>query len=112
MSVRLLIAAVAVVASLSLIAHAQVFPAKPVRILTSEPGGGNDFGARLIAQGLTPALGQPFLVENRGGGNGIIAAETVAKAAPDGHTLLYYGANIWLLPFLRSAVPYDPLRDF
>ena len=92
--------------------YAQVFPTKPVRILTSEPGGGNDFGARLIAQGLSPSMGQQSIVENRGGGSGVIVAETVAKAAPDGHTLLYYGSNIWLMPFLRSSVPYDPVKDF
>ena len=91
---------------------AQSFPAKPIRVLTSEPGGGNDFAARIIAQAVAPAVGQQVLVDNRGGGGGVIAAELVAKAPPDGHTLLFYGSNIWLMPFLRSAVPYDPVRDF
>jgi tripartite-type tricarboxylate transporter receptor subunit TctC len=109
---RLLGGVVAAFASVFSIANAQVYPAKPVRILTAEAGGGNDFGARLIAQGLAPAMGQPFVVENRGGGNGIIAAEMVARAAPDGHTLLYYGSNVWLMPFLRRNVPYDPVKDF
>ncbi len=90
----------------------QDFPSKPVRLFTSEPGGGNDFAARLIAQGLTGALGQQVVVENRGAAGGVIAAETVAKAPPDGHTLLFYGSNIWLLPFLRKNVPYHPVRDF
>ena len=90
---------------------AQGFPAKPIHIVTSEPGGGNDFAARLIAQGLAAGLGQPVIVDNRGGASGAIAGETVAKAPPDGHTLLLYGSNIWLLPFLRERVPYDPAND-
>ena len=91
---------------------AQPFPAKPIRIVTSEPGGGNDFGARILSVALTEQLGQQILIENRGAAGGAIAAETVAKAAPDGYTLLYYGSNIWLLPYLRKNVPYDPVRDF
>ena len=90
----------------------QAFPVKPIRILTSEPGGGNDFGARLIAQGISGSLGQPIIVENRGGGSGSITGELLAKAKPDGYTLLMYGQGIWLLPFLRRNVPYDPLKDF
>ena len=89
----------------------RIFPARPVHIVTSEPGGGNDFAARLIAQGLTGPLGQPVVVDNRGGASGAIAGETVAKAPPDGHLLLLYGSNIWLLPFLRDRVPYDPVKD-
>ncbi len=90
----------------------QGYPNKPIQMLTSEPGGGNDFAARLIAQGLSVNLGQQVLVVNRGAAGGVVAAETVARAAPDGYTLLFYGSNIWLLPFLRSQVPYDPVRDF
>ncbi len=92
--------------------QAQSFPVRPVHVVTSEPGGGNDFAARVIAQGLTGALGQPVVVDNRGGASGAIAGETVAKAPPDGHMLLLYGSNIWLLPFLRERVPYDPVKDF
>ena len=81
------------------LACAQNFPNRAIHIVTSEPGGGNDFAARVIAQGLTAPLGQPVVVDNRGGASGAIAGETVAKGAPDGHLLLLYGSNIWLLPF-------------
>ncbi len=87
------------------LAYAQHFPNRAIHIVTSEPGGGNDFAARVIAQGLTAPLGQPVVVDNRGGASGAIAGETVAKGAPDGHLLLLYGSNIWLLPFLRERVP-------
>jgi tripartite-type tricarboxylate transporter receptor subunit TctC len=100
-------AAVLAVAACGLV-QAQPYPAKPVRFVTSEPGGGNDLIARMLAEGLTAGLGQRFIVDNRG----IVAAEIVKNATPDGYTLLVYGANIWLLPFLRSGVPWDPLRDF
>lgn len=89
-------------------AQAQSFPTKPIRIVTSETGGGNDIVARMLADGLTASLGQRVIVDNRG----IVAAEIVKNATPDGYTLLIYGANIWLLPFLRDNVPWDPLRDF
>lgn len=91
-------------------AHAQSFPTKPIRIVTSDASGGSDIITRVIAQGISPALGQPVVVENRGGG--VIAGETVAKAPPDGHTLLFYGGTLWLLPMMRSYVPYDAMRDF
>lgn len=91
-------------------ASAQEFPVKPIRIITSEAGGGADFQGRLIAQGITAALGQQVVVENRGGG--VIPGETVARSAADGYTLLYNGSTHWLLPFLRSNVPYDPVADF
>lgn len=89
----------------------QNFPTKPIRFVTVEPGGGSDIVSRIIAPGLTFSLGQQIIVENRGGGSGIIAVETVAKAPPDGYTLLSYG-SIWILPFLRENLPYDPVRDF
>src|ERR1044072_3252379 len=75
----------------SVIAHGQAFPTKPIRIVTSEPGGGLDFAARAIAQGTAPAFGYPVIVENRGGAGGLIAISTVAHAQPDGYTLLLYG---------------------
>lgn len=89
---------------------AQDFPAKPVRIVTSDVGGGADVQARLIAQGITPALGQQVIIENRGGG--FAPGEAVSRAAPDGYTILYTGSAHWLLPFLRRNVPYDPVADF
>ena len=91
-------------------ACAQDFPSKPIRIVVPGAGGGGDFAARLLAQGMSGPLGQQVLVENRP--IGFIPAETVAKAAPDGHTLLLSGSGMWLQPFLRSDVPWDPVRDF
>ena len=92
-------------------AAGQNYPNKPVRIVTAEPGGGNDFAARMIMPGLAAGLGQPVIIENRGGASGAIAADTVAKAPPDGYSLLLYASGIWLIPFLRANVPYDPVRD-
>ena len=88
----------------------QTFPNAPVRIFTSEIGGGVDIVARIVADGLGPRLGQPVIVENRGG-SAIIPAQIVAKAPADGHTMLFYGSPIWLLPLLQ-ATPYDPIKDF
>src|SRR5262245_7395760 len=82
---------------------AQEFPTKAIRIVASEPGGGGDFLARLIGQGLTANLGQPVVVENRGGG--VIAGDAVARSAPDGYTMLLYGNTFWLLPLMRSRIP-------
>ena len=92
-------------------AVAQSYPTKPIRVVTSEPGGGNDFAARTIGQAVGPRLGQPWIIDNRGGAGGAIAAEIVAKAPADGYTLLVYAANIWLIPLLRKNVPYDVMRD-
>ena len=91
-------------------AHGQQFPSKTVRIVASEAGGSGDFVSRLIAQGLTASFGQQVIVENRGGG--VIAGDLVAKAPPDGYTMLLYGNTLWLLPLMRKQVPYDPYRDF
>ncbi len=90
-------------------AAAQTFPTKPVRIVTSQPGGGNDFAARLIAPGLSSALGQQVLVDNRPAG--VIPGQLVARAAPDGHTLLLTTGVLWILPLIQSA-PFDAERDF
>ena len=87
-------------------AYAQNWPLKSVRIITAEPGTGNDLIARLIVPYLSNAFGQQFIVDNRG----LVAVDMVAKAAPDGYTLLSYGPPLWLTPLLRQ-VSYDPLRD-
>ncbi len=92
-------------------ASVQEFPSRPIRIVTAEIGGGNDFAARILAQGIMPALGKPVIVENRGG-SVVVSAQIVGKAQPDGHTLLLYGSNLWILPFMRDQVPYDPIADF
>jgi tripartite-type tricarboxylate transporter receptor subunit TctC len=88
----------------------QTFPSKPVRIVATGVGGSGDFAARLIAQGLVASWAQPVIVDNRG--DGTIAAASVMKALPDGHTLLINGSNLWLLQFLREKVAWDPLKDF
>ncbi|MCC6535540.1 MAG: tripartite tricarboxylate transporter substrate binding protein [Burkholderiales bacterium] len=87
---------------------AQTYPSRVVRIVTAAPGGTIDLGARLVAQGLSAALGQPVVVENRG----VLAAEVVAKATPDGHTLVYYTSSLWLAPFLFETTTWDPIKDF
>ena len=91
--------------------YAQDYPVKPIRIVTSGAGGGSDFAARLIAQGLSVQFNQQVIVDNRAGGV-LIEAEVLIKAAPDGYTLLLEGSPVWLLPFLHNNVPYDPIRDF
>ena len=88
---------------------AQSYPNKPVRIVTGGVGGGNDFAARLIAQGLTASLGQQVIVDNRA--SGVIPGETVSRAPPDGYTLLVTGGTLWIGPLLQHT-PYDPMRDF
>ena len=92
-------------------ASTQAYPNKVVRIVTAEPGGGNELAARLISQGLTTSLGQQVIVESRGGGSGAIAMQTVAKAAPDGYTLLLFSSSLWVLPLMKE-VPWDTFRDF
>ena len=85
------------------------YPNKTIRIFTTEPGGAADIASRLIAQGISGPLGQPVVVENRAGG--ITAVEAVAKAPPDGYSMIHYGSTIWLLPFMRDNAPWEA-RDF
>lgn len=79
---------------------AQDYPTRPVRVVTSAPGGGVDFTARLLAQGLTAALGQQFVVDNRGGTH--VPAMTAANAAADGYTLLVDNNTLWVAPLLAK----------
>src|SRR5690348_4938433 len=91
-------------------AYAQDFPSRPIRIITAEAGGTNDFAVRSIVPGVSAGVGQQLIVDNRG--PGVIPSTAVAKAAPDGYTLLLHGSSIWLSSFFQSDVPYDALRDF
>jgi tripartite-type tricarboxylate transporter receptor subunit TctC len=88
------------------------WPARPVRIVVPQtPGASTDLTARLIAQKLSPVLGQPVIVENRPGAGSIVGTELVAKATPDGHTLLVVASSITLNPILHKNLPFDPQRD-
>ena len=94
-------------------AHAQ-YPTRPIRFIVPFPAGGlADTIARVIAQHLTQAMGQQWLVDNRPGADGVLAGSIVAKAAPDGYTL-FFGTNSPLsaAPALRKIPPYDPIEDF
>jgi len=92
----------------------QNYPVRPVRlIVTVPPGGAADLVARVMAQKLGDAMGQTFVVDNRGGGGGQIAAELVAKAAPDGYTLLQSSITTHGIgPHVYSKMLFDPLKDF
>ena len=93
-------------------ASAQSFPTKPIKIIVPFPAGGTvDFFARVISTKLSEALGQSVLVENRAGAGGNIAAEAVAKAAPDGYTLLMGSEIIAINTSLYSKIGYDPVKD-
>ena len=92
--------------------NAQPFPTKPIKIIVPFPAGGTvDFFARVISTKLSDALGQSVLVENRAGAGGNIAAEAVAKAAPDGYTLLMGSEIIAINTSLYSKIGYDPVKD-
>jgi len=94
-------------------AHAQTYPAKPIRfIVPFAPGGGSDLVARTVAQKITEALGQPVLVDNRSGAAGTIGADLAAKSPADGYTLLL-GSNgpLAINPSLYPKLPYDAVRD-
>ena len=88
---------------------AQDYPNKPLRIVTAAAGGGSDFVARQVAQGLSGPLGQQVIVDNRG--SGVLPGEYLSKSQPDGYTLLVNGGSTWLLQLLQT-IPYDAQRDF
>ncbi len=91
---------------------AQEYPTRPIRFVAPfAPGGGNDITSRIVAEGLTQALGKPVIVDNRPGAGSIIGTEIVAKAAPDGYTLLNAGISIAFNVALYQKLPYDSLRD-
>jgi tripartite-type tricarboxylate transporter receptor subunit TctC len=93
---------------------AQNYPTRPVRLIVAfAPGGATDFTARMIADRMQRALGEAIAVENKPGANGAVGAEYVAKSDPDGYTLFYSTVGaVAINPWLRSDLPYDPLKDF
>ena len=106
-------------ASLALIslagaALAQAYPTRPVRLVVADAAGGApDQLARLVAQKMSESMGQQVVVDNRAGAGGAVGAESVAKSAADGYTLLMTTTAIYaILPNLRKDLPYDPVRDF
>jgi len=89
------------------------YPTKPIRFLVGvAPGGGTDFMARLVAQRLNDALGQPVVVDNRIGATGLIAMEILAKASPDGYTLIVFNVGHMMSAHLARKVSFDPVKDF
>ena len=91
---------------------AQTYPARPVRLIVgSSAGGGGDGVARVTAAKLSPLLGQQWVIDNRPGAAGNIGAEMVARAAPDGYTLLFAYTGHVINPALFRTLPFDPLRD-
>ncbi|MFM8736215.1 MAG: tripartite tricarboxylate transporter substrate binding protein BugE [Betaproteobacteria bacterium] len=115
MSLRIWPALLAVIAALwSSAVYAESFPAKPIRLVVPfAPGGSTDLVARMLAERMGPLLGQTVTVDNRGGAGGTLGADLVAKATPDGYTLLMgtvstHGAS----PAIYRKIPYDPVKDF
>src|SRR5438874_8488998 len=107
-----LAAGAAALPALSHIARAQDYPARPVRLVVGfAPAGAQDVLARLIGQWLSERLGQQFIVDNRPGAGGNIAAEAVVRAAPDGYTLLVIGANNAINATLYDKLNFNLLRD-
>jgi tripartite-type tricarboxylate transporter receptor subunit TctC len=106
--------------SIALLATLQVglasssdFPVKPIRVIVPyAPGGGTDTTGRILAQKLTDKLGQSVIVDNRPGAAGIIGSDIVAKAAPDGYTLLVVAGAHAINPSLYRKLPYDTVKDF
>ncbi len=95
------------------LALAQAYPARPVKVIIPFPPGGTlDAVGRMLAQRLSDQLGQPFVVENRAGGNGTIGADAVAKAQADGYTLLFNASTFTTAPMTMKSVPYSVVRDF
>src|ERR1700704_3011695 len=92
------------------VASGQDYPTKPIRIVSPGTRGGADVVARLIAQGISGPLGQQVVVDNRPAG--VIPGQIVAKARPDGYTLLVNGNSFWIAPLMQEASPFDALKDF
>ncbi|MGH8617660.1 MAG: tripartite tricarboxylate transporter substrate binding protein [Burkholderiales bacterium] len=106
-------ALLALVCTVPALVFAQDYPVRSVRVVVPFPaGGGSDIIARVTAQKLSGALGQQFVIDNRAGASGNIASEIVAKAPPDGYTLLFANSSLAIAPAMFQKLPFDPIRDF
>ena len=93
--------------------NAPAYPTRPVRVIVPQSAGGStDLAARIVVQRMSEAMGQTFVVDNRPGAGSLNGTETVAKAAPDGYTLLTVAASFSINPSLHEKLPFDPIRDF
>ena len=107
------IAVTAVFASAALssgLAQAQAYPSKPIKITTASAGAGLDVVIRMVGNGITGTLGQPIVVENRP--TTAHPEDAIAKGTPDGYSLCFLANAVWLAPYFRADLPYDPLKDF
>jgi tripartite-type tricarboxylate transporter receptor subunit TctC len=95
-------------------AYAQAWPSKPIQVIVNvAPAGTADTTARLLAPRLSQALGQPIVIDNRGGGDGYVGLDAVARAEPDGHTFLYSpGSRIMIVPHIHNRADLDPMKVF
>lgn len=97
----------------SSLAWSSAFPTRPLRLVVpNAPGGAADLTARAVAQKMGDALGQPVVIDNKAGAGGVVAGESVAKAVPDGHTLLLISSGTAVSAALFKSLPYDTVRDF
>ena len=104
---------VALLLAASAVAHAQGYPSRPVRLIVpTSPGGGTDISARMLAPKLSEYLGQQIVVDNRPGASTMIGVELVARAVPDGYTLLMGISSLAIAPYIQTKVPYDAVKDF
>ena len=105
--------ALAALAAIAADSGAQAYPAKPVRVVVPYPPGGVDVLARVVLNEMSKSMGQPVILENRAGANGIIGADVVARAAPDGYTLLVPASSTLITSVILSKnVPFHPVKDF
>ena len=95
-------------------AHAaDTFPSRPIRLIVPyPPGGGTDIVGRVLGEKLSASLGQPIIVDDRGGAGGVLGTEIVAKAVPDGYTLLLVPTSHAINPSIYATLPYDTAKEF
>ena len=112
MALRRSLVLAAVSCAIAASAHANDYPTKPVRFIVATAAGGNvDLMARIVGQKLGDGLGRPFVIDNRGGGGGVIGEEAAARSNPDGHTLLFVSMAHVVHPQLNKKLTYDTMKD-